>query len=155
MKTIPFDLEAAKKGAKLVTRKGRTARIICFDKNSNIFPIVALVKDNEGNEYPSVYTDKGHYFSDNRTTVDDLFILEEPQYVPYESAEEFMQAQKEHGPYLCACNQYKLPILVDNTHTKGIVLGSTTPRFYDYEHILDSHVWQDGTPCGKLKGGGV
>ena len=30
-KLLPFDLEAAKAGAKVVTRDGRPARIVCFD----------------------------------------------------------------------------------------------------------------------------
>lgn len=39
----PFNLELAKEGAKVCTRDGRPARIICFDRK-HAYPIVALVQ---------------------------------------------------------------------------------------------------------------
>lgn len=46
-KLLPFDLEAAKAGAKVVTRDGRPARIVCFDaqamSRNRLFPIVAVI----------------------------------------------------------------------------------------------------------------
>ena len=39
----PFDLEAAKNGAPVVTASGLPARIICFDRVLNAYPIIALV----------------------------------------------------------------------------------------------------------------
>lgn len=45
MKT--FDLELAKKGFPVCTRDGRDARIICFNRNASIAPIVALVKNED------------------------------------------------------------------------------------------------------------
>ena len=42
-KLKPFDLEAAKNGAKVVTRDGRDARILCFDAMGS-YPIVAIVR---------------------------------------------------------------------------------------------------------------
>lgn len=46
----PFDLEKAKAGAKVVTRDGRDVRIICWDREKSTYPIVALVKDQDGTE---------------------------------------------------------------------------------------------------------
>lgn len=44
METLkPFDLEAAKAGAKVVTRGGQPVRIICTDRKGSGYPIVALV----------------------------------------------------------------------------------------------------------------
>lgn len=40
----PFDLERAKAGAKVCTRDGRSARIICFDRKQHTYPIVALIQ---------------------------------------------------------------------------------------------------------------
>lgn len=40
----PFDLEKAKAGAKVCTRDGRSARIICFDRKQQTYPIVALIQ---------------------------------------------------------------------------------------------------------------
>ena len=46
----PFDLDKARQGAKLVTRDGRPARIICWDLKCEEYPIVALVMDKDGTE---------------------------------------------------------------------------------------------------------
>ena len=49
-KRVPFDIELAKKiqsgevEGRIVTRNGNDVRIICFDRNSLVFPIVALVQ---------------------------------------------------------------------------------------------------------------
>lgn len=49
-KKIPFDLELAKKitnkevKGRIVTRNGRQARIVCFERNEKEWPIIALVK---------------------------------------------------------------------------------------------------------------
>lgn len=43
----PFDLEAAKAGKPVVTRCGFSARILCFDRKSTSFPIIALVNVGE------------------------------------------------------------------------------------------------------------
>lgn len=46
-KLRPFDLEQAKAGAKVVTRDGRPARIVCWDGEARsgdaIYPLVALI----------------------------------------------------------------------------------------------------------------
>lgn len=49
-KLKPFDLEKAKQGAKVITRDGRPARIICWDRVESTYPIVALVKDKDGTD---------------------------------------------------------------------------------------------------------
>ncbi len=43
IKFKPFDLEAAKNGAPVVTRDGQPVRIICFDKQGGC-PIVVLCR---------------------------------------------------------------------------------------------------------------
>ena len=42
----PFDLQKAKEGKSVCTRDGRKARILCFDLENNVCPIVAAVKEN-------------------------------------------------------------------------------------------------------------
>lgn len=54
----PFDLEAAKAGESVCTRDGREARIICFDRINDKFPIVALVLNND-KEVIYYYNDEG------------------------------------------------------------------------------------------------
>lgn len=74
-KLLPFDLEAAKAGAKVVTRDGRPARIVCFDlKNEQ--SLLVVVHDNEGVESPETYYKNGKY--SDRNTVWDLFLAPKP-----------------------------------------------------------------------------
>ena len=42
-------------------KKGRESRIVCFDADSDRFPIVALLKDDDGEEYPASFTEKGRF----------------------------------------------------------------------------------------------
>lgn len=75
---IPFDIEKAKQGAKVVTRDRHDVRILCFDRNSDSYPIVALVQNtNSGEDEIISYTKHGYYFEGVDKTGDDLFIEEE------------------------------------------------------------------------------
>lgn len=81
MRTKHFDLEAAKAGAKVVTRDGRPARIICFDKKDPDYPIVALVSETKDIKSPEViyiYQEEGRYFSTQENDRD-LFLLDESE----------------------------------------------------------------------------
>ena len=60
----PFDLEKAKAGKLVCTRDGRKARIICFDKKNDYYPIIALV-ETEGKECIFQYTSNGEYLEGN------------------------------------------------------------------------------------------
>lgn len=55
----PFDLKAAMKGDLVCTRDGKKVRIICYDKQKDIYPIIALVTDKDGYERLVQYDDKG------------------------------------------------------------------------------------------------
>lgn len=57
-----FDLEAAKAGKPVCTRDGRKARIICFDKKGDGYPILALVEAG-GGESLFQYTEDGMYLT--------------------------------------------------------------------------------------------
>ena len=46
----PFDLEAAKAGAPVVTRDGKKVRIICFDANTGAYVLIALITQDGGGE---------------------------------------------------------------------------------------------------------
>lgn len=70
-KLKPFDLEAAKNGAPVVTVDGREARIVCFDRSHlGGASLVVLVKDSNGQERIYAYYPKGHYYSDEETPLD-------------------------------------------------------------------------------------
>lgn len=55
-----FNLEAAKTGKPICTRDGKSARIICWDMKG-IYPIVALVKTSDQNEYSYNYKEDGTF----------------------------------------------------------------------------------------------
>lgn len=57
-----FDLEAAKAGAPVCTRDGEEVRIICFDRISRAFPILALRIDSGNEEYTTSFTIDGRRF---------------------------------------------------------------------------------------------
>lgn len=72
----PFNLEEAKKGAKVCTRDGKKVRIVCFDVKNENHPILALLEE-DGQEYLVSY-DKDGYFSDDKSNDDlDLFMATE------------------------------------------------------------------------------
>lgn len=73
----PFDLEKAKAGAPLCTREGFRARIICFDADNDRFPIVALLKGDNGKEYPVSFTKEGRFSDGEADSSKDLFMVGE------------------------------------------------------------------------------
>lgn len=73
-----FDLEAYKNGAKIKTRDGHEARIICTDAKNPHFPIVALIKLVDCSEITQSYTSKGKTQLTKGTISDnDLVIVDE------------------------------------------------------------------------------
>ena len=71
----PFDLEAAKAGAPLITREGNPARIVCFDAQSETHPLLALVKVSGTPDYElaTFVTEQGEARKDSMTN-SDLFM---------------------------------------------------------------------------------
>ena len=62
-KMKPFDLEAAKAGAKVMTKEGQPVRLICFDANSaEDAPIIGLARYSDGpEEYVVHYDSSGRH----------------------------------------------------------------------------------------------
>ena len=81
-KLLPFDLEAAKAGAKVIKRGGRPARIVCWDRVEipplRVCPVVALVLNNDGYEEPHLYSSDGKFHSDGKPSHLDLFLAPTP-----------------------------------------------------------------------------
>ena len=77
MKTrlIPFDIELAKSGAKVVTRDGHSVRIGLYDIKYKNFPIVGVVQEGVY-ETPYCFTKNGK-FNEDEDHPYDLFIEEE------------------------------------------------------------------------------
>lgn len=90
--TVPFDVEKAKAiqngelEGKIVTRDGRNARIICWDRNNETYPIVVLVPDEEDRIEDSLFfTENGTYYEEGETN-DDLFI-QLPEYFTFKDGD--------------------------------------------------------------------
>ena len=66
----PFDLEKAKAGHPVCTRDGKDVRIICWDRKFGKYPIVALVFDEDGEEYFGSYTEEGYLIADCKRSGD-------------------------------------------------------------------------------------
>lgn len=58
---IPFNVEKAKKGAKVITRDGKPARILSYDLKGNPYSIVAAITDENGREQVENYTIDGRF----------------------------------------------------------------------------------------------
>ena len=65
----PFNLEEAKQGKPICTREGKPARIICFDRKENTYPIIALI-DKGPFEVVYTYTNEGEYNFNGLTDFD-------------------------------------------------------------------------------------
>lgn len=70
----PFNIEEAKAGKPVCTRNGKKARIICFDKKGNEFPLIALICTSETEEEYYSFTKEGRFYSDDSKSSFDLFM---------------------------------------------------------------------------------
>lgn len=80
-------------------------------------------------------------------------IKPEPTYRVYINAEEFLKAQKEHGPYIkgrlaVLTGEYHLP---QNVHDCGVAWTNWADAHSSYRDLFDGFTWQDGTPCGIME----
>lgn len=72
----PFDIQKAREGKPICTRDGRKARIICFNRESIGFPIIALIKNGD-TEGVYQFDDKGRSNIDDEERGYDLMMLPE------------------------------------------------------------------------------
>lgn len=75
-------------------------------------------------------------------------------YRPYKNADEFLQAQKEHGMYLVRLldDEYVFPMQAQYNFVAVAEINITDFVFHarkiKNKKLLESYQWQDGTPCG-------
>ena len=72
----PFDIRKAREGKPVCTRDGRRVRIICFNRESIGFPIIALIKNGD-TEGVYQFDDKGRSNIDDEERGYDLMMLPE------------------------------------------------------------------------------
>lgn len=87
---VPFDVELAKKitnkeiEGRIVTRDGRSARIVCWDRKYDKYPIIALIDNAERGEGFGFYTEYGVTIYCN----DELgLMLEIPEYMTFKDGD--------------------------------------------------------------------
>lgn len=84
-----FDLEAAKAGAPVCTRSGKTARVICYDRRGSVGGRVMALLNEGQHESVEFYTDNGELIPDE-TTQKDLMMRDDDY--------EYKLARGEYGP---------------------------------------------------------
>lgn len=82
-------------------------------------------------------------------------IKEKVKYRPYNNIEEFLNAQKEHGPYLKYKEGNKNWFLPDIIDDEGCHIGVSKWNNHEgsisYSWICYKFKWQDGTSCGIIE----
>lgn len=61
---------------KVITRNGEDVRIICTDKKDAVYPLIALITQDDGTEYLQTYLPDGR-ISETINYIDDLFFVPE------------------------------------------------------------------------------
>ena len=84
-----FDLVAAKAGAPVCTRSGKTARVICYDRRGSVEGRVMALLTEGQYESAAIYTDNGELIPDE-TTQKDLMMRDDDY--------EYKLARGEYGP---------------------------------------------------------
>lgn len=75
-KTIPFDLDKAKQGAKVVTRGGYSVRIVDYNIKDKNFPILGVIAISENKEEAFQFKENGNLRIDDQQSRFDLFLEE-------------------------------------------------------------------------------
>ena len=75
MNMKPFNIEEYLKNPsrKLVTRSGKKVTRLFYTDIESIFPITAIIEDNDNRKFTRTYTKEGTYYEDKSKHSDDLF----------------------------------------------------------------------------------
>jgi hypothetical protein len=65
-----FNLKKAKAGDEVITRSGKPAKILLFDRSSKTFPLVAIIE----NKNVLYFNEKGKFYNDKNSD-NDLLML--------------------------------------------------------------------------------
>ena len=73
-----------------------------------------------------------------------------PNYAPFDTADEFLTAQREHGICIIACEELYANSYIDCYCSVFLYNGDGTNVFtFNFETLLENCTFADGTPCGK------
>lgn len=71
-----FDINKVNIGTRVITRAGHSGRIDSIDLEKLDYPISAII-ELDGKETPLIFTKEGHFYSDDRDSMFDLFLEKE------------------------------------------------------------------------------
>ena len=72
------------------------------------------------------------------------------KYVPFETADEFFAAQREHGRDIIACGELYANSYIDCYCNLFLYNGSETNIFtFNFDTLFENCTFADGKPCGK------
>lgn len=134
----PFDVEAAKNGAKVETRDGRSVRIICYDRKFSC-PIIALILgDKDETCFP--YNLDGSLGLYSRTVADsmDLVIIEEVECPKFNVGDWIFRDSPGASPLLIVAITSNCYMLQDLQGNKGEISQTTVDTFYRLWTIKDA-----------------
>ena len=142
----PFDIQAAKNGAKIETKSGHPVRIVCYDRKGD-YSIIALVDYGLTEELTS-YTIDGKYI-DDKFADNSLIIIEEVEYPDFKF---------NIGDYIVntSCLDYKYKVMYLDTmyHTYHLVCINDNNFTYQDIECIDKnfHKWtlKDAEPGDVL-----
>lgn len=145
MKLIPFDIEKAKAGAKVMTREGKPVRILACDIKS-VYP-VAGIRPNGYDEQLSCWTHTGCFMESGCESRHDLFLAVEPTLRPWKPEEVPVGAVWKNATQRCvilAVNAEGRVLMTDSF--KGSVNFYNPIMLQNGQHSLDGgKTW---LPCG-------
>lgn len=132
-----MDKEKIQKFIDLLTayKEGKTIQIECED------PIAGISSWEDIHDLSEIgFDDNPKYFR----------IKPIPVYVPFENAEEFLEAFRQHGEAIKGNNIIYIPTTITATciHLSNADDGT---RRVTYNNVLGCYRFLDGTRCGKLK----
>lgn len=79
----------------------------------------------------------------------DYRVKPKKKYVPFDTSEEFLAAQRVHGGFIKRCDYEEEKPLFALVNYEGIVLYTQDNTMLDITQLFGSYTFLDGTPCGK------
>jgi len=93
-KRIPFDIEKAKAGAKVITRCGGHVRLGLYDAKYGDRPLVGVVDDGDGIEVPRFFMQDGRHNKDSESRYDLFIEVEEVEENNADTAEKKIKTRR-------------------------------------------------------------
>ena len=127
-KLVPFDIERAKNGAKVVTRNGLPAKIVDYPIKNEDCPILGLVLVDGSREFPLVFTKTGNHYKNSESCYD-LFIEEEG--VESQKNSLNLKSKKNKKPISAIKPKFKVGdyIVNDSVNMKGKIVKLTNHSY--------------------------